>query len=106
MLQFDVRVFEKRNQDDDFPKTNAKGRRIVIGCNYHTNWQSSRSMRFVLTDVKDGKAKLQTRHSKKTFWTELDDLIFIKTETNMIKAERLTKKGKYWKEDTPPNGQP
>ena len=31
---------------------NTEGEIIVIGCNYHTTWQSNKSMRFVLSEVK------------------------------------------------------
>ena len=64
---------------------------IVVGCNYHTIWQSDPRMRFVLVEVKDNKAKLKTRHTRKEFWTELKDLIFIKSNYNKNKAISLTK---------------
>lgn len=60
--------------------------RIVIGCNYHTTWQSNKAMRFVLSELKDGKARLTTRNSKKDFWTKIEDLIFINTPYNHAKA--------------------
>jgi hypothetical protein len=61
--------------------------KIVIGCNYHTKWQSNKSMRFVLVDVKDGKARLKTRRTGKDFWTSVNDLIFIDSRYNIQKAE-------------------
>ena len=73
---------------------NAEGEIIVIGCNYHTNWQSNKSMRFVLAEVKDNKARLYTRKHKKRkeFWTDLDDLgVFIKTKHNIDKAKKINK---------------
>lgn len=78
-----------KNADRNLPKHNAIGSLIVIGCNYRTTWQSNKQMRFVLTDVKGDKAKLQTRRSRKTFWTDLKDLIFIDTNYNKIKAKEL-----------------
>jgi hypothetical protein len=63
--------------------------RIVVGCNYHTKWQSVKSMRFVLAEVKDNKARLVTRNTKKDFWTNIDDLIFITTKHNIQKANQL-----------------
>jgi len=63
--------------------------KIVIGCNYHTKWQSNKSMRFVLVDVKDGKARLKTRNTNKDFWTSVSDLIFIETTHNKNKANIL-----------------
>lgn len=65
---------------------------IVIGCNYHTTWQSDSRMRFVLKEVKDGKARLATRHTGKNFWTNISDLIFIQTSYNKNKAKELLKK--------------
>ncbi len=59
---------------------------LNIGCNYHTTWQSHKAMRFVLVEVKDGKARLQTRNTGKDFWTNVEDLIFIPTRHNFQKA--------------------
>ena len=64
---------------------------IVVGCNYHTTWQSSKSMRFVLKEVKDDKARLVTRNSRKDFWAGLGSLIFILTPCNIEKAKLLCK---------------
>lgn len=63
---------------------------IIIGCNYHTTWQSDRGMRFVLMEVCGGRARLATRRTGKNFWTNVSDLIFIKSEHNINKAKRLT----------------
>ena len=63
---------------------------IVIGCNYHTKWQRDRSMRFVLAEVKGSKARLKTRNTRKDFWTNLSDLIFIESDYNKKKAEKLS----------------
>ena len=65
---------------------------LVIGCNYHTTWQSHKRMRFVLTEIKGTKARLQTRTSQKDFWTDLKDLIFIETAHNKRKAIELSVK--------------
>ena len=65
---------------------------IVVGCNYHTTWQSHRSMRFVLKEVKDSKARLITRGSGKDFWTDIESLIFIMSAHNMRKAKDILKK--------------
>ena len=64
--------------------------KIIIGCNYHTTWQSNKSMRFVLKEIKEDKARLITRNSKKDFWTKISDLIFINTDCNKQKAKKLT----------------
>ena len=69
--------------------TQMKEQIIKIGCNYHTTWQSDHRMRFVLAEVKDDKARLQTRHTKKDFWTNIEDLIFIQTKHNINKSKRL-----------------
>ena len=64
---------------------------IIVGCNYHTTWQSKPGMRFVLRELNGPKALLITRQSRKKFWTDTKDLIFIKTKHNFEKAKRLTK---------------
>jgi len=65
---------------------------IVIGCNYHTTWQKDKGMRFVLAEVKGEKARLQTRKTKRDFWTNTKDLIFIDTVYNKNKADKLLNK--------------
>jgi len=65
--------------------------KLIIGCNYHTKWQSNKGMRFVLAEIKGDKARLYTRNTKRNFWTNVSDLIFINTETNKAKAKRLQK---------------
>lgn len=74
----------------ELPK-NSKGEPIVLGCNYHTTWQKFKSMRFVLHSVNwdRGTAILITRRTKKTFSAKMDDLVFIDTENNRHKADRL-----------------
>jgi hypothetical protein len=64
--------------------------RLVIGCNYHTKWQSNKSMRFVLVEIKGEKARLQTRNTRKDFWTNVSDLIFIESNYNKRKADTLS----------------
>ena len=64
---------------------------LIIGCNYHTTWQSHKAMRFVLKEIKGNKARLVTRNSNKDFWTDVKDLIFIDTHVNIAKAKRLSK---------------
>lgn len=64
---------------------------LVIGCNYHTTWQSHRNMRFVLTEIKGDKSRLQTRNTRRDFWTDTKDLIFIETSHNKNKAKNLQK---------------
>jgi hypothetical protein len=68
---------------------NSTGNQIIVGCNYHTTWQSNKGMRFVLKELKDGKARLETRNTNKDFWTDVNDLIFISTDHNKRKAKRL-----------------
>jgi len=46
-------------------------------------------MRFVLVEIKGERARLQTRVSKKDFWTDVKDLIFIETTHNKNKAKKL-----------------
>ena len=71
--------------------TNGNNEPIVIGCNYHTKWQSHRNMRFTLWDImyKNGipKAVLKTWRTKNIFTTDLDDLIFITTKHNIEKSK-------------------
>ena len=65
--------------------------RLVVGCNYHTTWQSHKAMRFELTALYPSinKAKLETRTTGKSFFTSIDDLIFIESDHNIKKADRL-----------------
>jgi len=89
-----VPVWEKEkwkedNKNPELPLRNINNQRIVIGCNYHTIWQSKGNMRFVLTEVKGEKARLQTRASRKDFWTDLKDLIFIPSSYNLEKSREL-----------------
>ena len=63
--------------------------KLVIGCNYHTTWQSDKRMRFILAEVKGSRAQLKTRYTRTAFWTNVSDLIFIETKWNTEKAERL-----------------
>jgi hypothetical protein len=67
--------------------------KLVVGCNYHTKWQSDKRMRFVLCEVIGDKARLRTRRTNRRFWTNKEDLIFIETKYNNEKANRLTKGG-------------
>lgn len=62
---------------------------IVVGCNYHTSWQNNRAMRFVLVEIKGDKARLKTRNTRKDFWTDVDNLIFIMSVHNIQKAKNL-----------------
>ena len=62
--------------------------KLVVGCNYHTVWQSKKSMRFVLVELKGDRARLQTRNTGKDFWTNVSDLVFIETDYNKQKAEK------------------
>jgi len=63
---------------------------LQIECNYHTTWQSKKSMRFVLVElIGDGRAVLATRTTNKRFTTKVSDLIFIKSEYNFKKARKL-----------------
>lgn len=80
--------FIRFNSREDLPIQNSQGQLIVIGCNYHTAWQTEKSMRFVLSKVKDGKARLLTRQTSKDFWCDINDLIFIRTHHNFNKAQR------------------
>lgn len=59
---------------------------LVVGCNYHTTWQSNKAMHFVLSELKDNKAKLTTRTTIKSFWVDINDLIFIDSGYNKQKA--------------------
>lgn len=75
----------------DFNKTPNP---IIIGCNYHTSWQKYAGMRFVLSEINNDKARLETRTTKKSFWTDISDLIFISSEHNRKKANQLITKTK------------
>lgn len=71
------------------PKIQLSESSIVIGCNYHTKWQSNTRMRFVLKEVNGDKARLVTRNTNKDFWTNVSDLIFIMSKHNIDKAKQL-----------------
>ena len=86
---WDKEKWKEENANSNFPKYNSSGNLLVIGCNYHTTWQSHKSMRFVLTEIKGTKAQLQTRYSRKNFWTNVDDLLFIESSYNKQKAREL-----------------
>jgi hypothetical protein len=73
----------KKNWSDFLSKDKTP---IIIGCNYHTTWQSHRAMRFVLCEFKGDRARLKTRETERDFWTNISDLIFITTNHNMYKA--------------------
>jgi hypothetical protein len=82
--------WKEQNSSGNSPRYNTGGSLLVVGCNYHTTWQSCKSMRFVLTEIKGFKARLQTRTSRKDFWTNIDDLIFIESKYNKQKARELS----------------
>lgn len=63
---------------------------IVIGCNYHTKWQTKPQMRFVLEYVFEDRAKISTKTTGKCFWTNISDLIFILSDHNIKKAIKLS----------------
>ena len=65
--------------------------KLQLGCNYHTTWQAAPSMRFVLAELKGDKARLTTRTTGKSFWTNISDLIFIESKHNKYKAKHLRK---------------
>lgn len=82
------KLFEELMREDVL--CNKTGHPLIEDCNYHTTWQSDRRMRFVLDMVLDhGRVVLKTRNTKKRFSTNSDDLIFIKTDHNCIKAKKL-----------------
>jgi hypothetical protein len=68
---------------------NGEALKVVVGCNYHTTWQSHKAMRFVLAEVKGERARLVTRTTKREFWTDIKDLIFIPSKHNYKKAIKL-----------------
>ncbi len=72
---------------------------IIVGRNYHTKWQRNKGMRFVLYEVNGSKARLKTRCTNKDFWTNTEDLIFIRTNYNMQKAIRILNHKKEIKKD-------
>lgn len=88
--------WKEMNLNESLPVENSKNQLLVVGCNYHTTWQSVKSMRFVLTCIKGNKAKLETRTTGKSFWTNLDDLLFIDSNTNMNKAIELRPSVEYY----------
>lgn len=68
---------------------------LVIGCNYHTKWQSNKAMRFVLSEIIDSEnVILKTRTTNKTIKAKTADLIFIQTTYNKKKSKRLLLEGR------------
>jgi len=65
---------------------------IVVGCNYHTAWQSDKAMRFVLKEVRGDQARLGTRRTKTNFWTDVSSIIFIMSAHNIRKAKEIMSK--------------
>ncbi len=63
--------------------------KLVKGCNYHTTWQANNAMRFVLIDYNSTSAILATTKTRKLFTTQLADLIFIASDSNVSKAKRI-----------------
>lgn len=49
-------------------------------------------MRFVLIEVRGDRARLSTRRSRKDFWTDVKDLIFIMSTHNIQKAKKIISK--------------
>lgn len=70
----------------------AKELKLIVGCNYHTKWQTNKAMRFVLAEVNGDKARLKTRSTGKDFWTDTKDLIFIESDHNKMKANKISNK--------------
>lgn len=74
--------------------------KLVIGCNYHTKWQSNKAMRFVLKEIIGDEAILYTRGTNKTFKTNINDLIFIDTNFNNQKARSINRENSLNKTKT------
>lgn len=87
--KLDVPYFQNKNRSSILPFYNIYLDKIVLGCNYHFRGQSQATMRFVLTEVKGKRARLQTRVTKSDFWVDLDKLVFITSEHNLRKASKL-----------------
>ena len=68
---------------------------LIIGCNYHTTWQSNKKMRFILKQVENDKAKLGTRTTKREFYTDVNSLLFILTDYNKQKALNIIETQKH-----------
>lgn len=62
---------------------------LIVGCNYHTTWQRYKGMRFVLIKINGTQATLKTRTTNRQFSTNVKDLIFIMTNYNINKANKI-----------------
>lgn len=64
---------------------------LVPGLNYHTTWQSSKSMRFVLVSVSDDgeDCVLATRTTNRRFPNKTSNLIYIDNDYNRDKKEKI-----------------
>ena len=74
----DVRMDPVRVMDDSA---------IVLGCQYRTDWQHDKTLNFIIVDfkIRNNKiksVKLMSRGSKKTFWTNTNQLLFVNTISN------------------------
>lgn len=83
---------------------------LAVGCNYHTTWQSHKSMRFILVRIKGNLAYMKTRNTLKKFWTPIESLIFITTSYNIRKAKYILQTKlhgmKHYTADVAPDGCP
>lgn len=84
-----TKYWKELNASIFLPYTVGAGQPVALGCNYHTTWQRDKGMRFVLVEIKNGKARLKTRATNKDFWTPKHTLIFITTKHNKKKAEKF-----------------
>jgi hypothetical protein len=81
------KLYRDRNKNVRL-RRNSSGEYLVLGCNYHTTWQKHKAMRFVLHAIDGRRATMRTRSTRSKFETNIDDLIFIKSEHNRDKAIR------------------
>lgn len=70
----------------------------IIWCNYHTKRQSKKGMRFILLKIEWERALIGTRGTLKLLWTSISDLIFVNSEHNIEKANRIKDWDKEYQE--------
>lgn len=61
---------------------------LIVGCNYHTTWQSNKRMRFTLKSVMGDKCILNSNNSG-NFESQTNSLRFIMSEHNKQKAVNI-----------------
>jgi hypothetical protein len=66
----------------------TKGVLLIVGCSYHIPHQIHKNTTFLLDEIDGDRAKLKPKISTIPIWVNVDDLIFINTKFNRMKANK------------------